>query len=299
MDDQRLFHRYPSSLRIAFRVGGKSYRGRLTDVSAGGGFIRSDRVVAPGTRIQMAAQLERGQPSIWLDLRVTWTRESAAKKTKSGFGGYWLYASSRHGEDNLREFLSTVLGITKPVVRPMSAPSGGETVFVYRFPDIYDRIDEDFPWDTPQGARHPSDGLGSSDSDESLVRLPAPGESGLGPSKDPPPRPKRAPRVSGSGSGDAPTLPAALTATTTAIMAEVADLPAPDESEIPAPDKPESLEESTTGADGPAAPTGGRWAFLTRKLAGLRGTDAAEAKASTPANLDFSGSDFVVKYKSG
>lgn len=118
-------------------------------MSAGGGFVSTEAVPPIGARIQMAARADRQAPSVWMHLRVTWINvEETDEHPHTGFGGYWLHASSRYGEEKLRDFLSSVLGITKPVVRPMTPPAGGDVVSVYRFPDVYDSDDmADFPWE--------------------------------------------------------------------------------------------------------------------------------------------------------
>ncbi len=148
VDEKRLFHRYPSGLRVAFRVGPTGYRGRVVNVGAGGGFVTTKAPPAIGSRIQMAAQVDRTQPSVWLDLRVTWVVPEATDESQLvGFGGFWLHASSRYGEGPLKTFLTDVLGITRSIIRPMTPPSGSGVVHVYRFPDLYDGGElEELPW---------------------------------------------------------------------------------------------------------------------------------------------------------
>lgn len=148
MSDNRLFHRYTAKVKVAFRVRGASHRGSLTNVSAGGGFVATKALPETGARIQMAAVKEQGASSIWLDLRVCWLNEQVSEEhPDTGFGGFWLHACSRESEEHLREFLDTTLGITRPVVRPVSPPSGGDTVYMYRFPDVYEgSTEEEFPW---------------------------------------------------------------------------------------------------------------------------------------------------------
>ena len=154
-EEKRLFHRYPSGLRAAFRIGGTGFRGMIVNVGAAGGFVATKAPPTVGTRVQMAAQVDRTQPSVWLDLRVTWvsTNMSGGRSDghgavpTSGFGGFWLHASSRHGEEPLSSFLRDVLGIGQTVIRPMTPPEGGAVVHVYRFPDIYDGAElSDIPW---------------------------------------------------------------------------------------------------------------------------------------------------------
>lgn len=154
-EEKRLFHRYPSGLRAAFRIGGTGFRGMIVNVGAGGGFVATKAPPTVGTRVQMAAQVDRTQPSVWLDLRVTWVStdmsgggaDGSGSVPTSGFGGFWLHASSRHGEEPLSSFLRDVLGIGQAIIRPMTPPHGGAVVHVYRFPDIYDGAElSDIPW---------------------------------------------------------------------------------------------------------------------------------------------------------
>jgi hypothetical protein len=157
VDEKRLFHRYPTALWAAFRVGGEAFRGQLINVSAGGGFLVTDVLPSCGARMQIAVRTGENLPSIWLDLRVVWSRDQLTEPDDQfGFAGYWLHASSKYGEERLREFLSEVLGVTQPIIRPMTPPAGGDTVHVYRFPDTYEGPGvEEFPWSVPRALVEP------------------------------------------------------------------------------------------------------------------------------------------------
>lgn len=155
MQEQRLFHRYPSGLKVGFRIRSTGHRGHLINVSVGGGYISTDARPSLGSRVQMAARRDKGTNSVWLDMRVAWTVDSAsAAGIEAGFGGYWLHASSRKSESELRAFLEEVLGITRAVVRPMTPPTGGDTVYLYKFADAYSGgVFDDLPWIKPAAER--------------------------------------------------------------------------------------------------------------------------------------------------
>ena len=155
MQEQRLFHRYPSGLKVGFRIRSTGYRGYLVNVSVGGGYISTHARPSLGSRVQMAARRGKGTNSVWLDMRVAWTVDSTPEEgVEAGFGGYWLHASSRKSESELREFLEEVLGITRAVIRPMTPPTGGDTVYLYKFADVYSSgVLGDLPWMKPAAER--------------------------------------------------------------------------------------------------------------------------------------------------
>jgi hypothetical protein len=292
-EEKRLFHRYPSGLRVAFRIGGTGYRGKVVNVSAAGGFVATKAPPTEGARVQMAAQVDRTQPSVWLDLRVTWVVAEASDALPTpGFGGFWLHASSRYGEEPLRTFLSDVLGITKPVIRPMTPPSGGPTVHVYRFPDIYDGTElSDLPWWAAR-QRHPQR--------RPAVLAPAPAGKTASPGATPsstvevrlPPSDIRVrdSRARGITTDDAAPVPAGLSQNTGVFFADVAD-------EIEA-------IESRPDSQAAAATEESRWGNLVKKLSGFRtrGSGARESDASKLApNKPIAGlpvAEFVVGRKS-
>lgn len=325
MSDKRLFHRYPSGLEVAFRAGERRFRGRITDVSAGGGYVSSDAIPPVGARVQMRKRDDKHSASVWLDLRVIWVNEDGTDSHPPGFGGYWGYASAR-SEEALCDFLSDVLGITRPVVRPMAPPAGGATVYIHRFQDIYDLEsgdDVDFPWDSdrepllkssdtrvrrkksksglnPISATDapPGDSSAGINLDSVKVRADAAPAAfsqqtmaalDLGQSLDAaieraeaPPRPRRAKKKKVEDEAGAVRRP-----TSEAEPVEFVVFEAPE-----APEEPEEPEVEES-----AAPTAGgsRWGFLVRKLSAVRNRSSDAA----PAQLDLSGSDFVVKYKHG
>ena len=247
-EEKRLFHRYPSGLRVAFRIGGTGFRGKVINVSAAGGFVATKAPPAEGSRVQMAAQVDRPQPSVWLDLRVTWVvTEPREGIPMPGFGGFWLHASSRYGEEPLRGFLGDVLGITRPVLRPMTPPSGGSVVHVYRFPDIYDGQElADVPW-WAQRHRHPPRRpalLASAPADTAEIKLPTSGARSL--------------ENQLQGFDDHAPVPAGLSQNTQVFFADVAD-----EAEAP------SLGRSS-GSGGAAGGEESRWGNIVKKLSGFR-----------------------------
>jgi len=306
VEDKRLFHRYPAGLRVAFRVAGEGFRGKITDVSAGGGFCASDALPVIGSRLQMAAQQERNDPSIWLDLRVTWVNEEpTSSHPDTGFGGYWLHASCRYGEERLRQFLASILGITKPVIRPMTPPAGGDAIFVYRFPDVYESDDE-FPWaaerskpPTHANARLLSGGSGAR-------KLPARTHEPSSPALP-------------TGASPDVSEPALSFGRSLAALDDVADF-APDAEDSGlqelvglTQEEPLSVEHSSPtisteaildqpAFSAPADNPNGRWSFLVNRLTGIRTRLSGGGGSSTPrsgSTPEFGDADFVVKYKAG
>jgi hypothetical protein len=148
LSNNRLFHRYGTNLPVAFRVKLRSFQGKLCNVSAGGCYVETDALPNKGSRLQMAAFSGSEGNSVWLDLQVAWRRsDSSTEGDGGGFGGYWVYACSRVSESHLRDFLESVLGITKCAIRPVPPPTGGEVVHTYRFPEVYaELIEAEFPW---------------------------------------------------------------------------------------------------------------------------------------------------------
>lgn len=310
MDDKRLFHRFPSGLEVAFSVSGERFRGKITNVSAGGGFIATEALPPPGVRVQMAARPDRSKPSTWLHMRVTWVCEKPDEENPHyGFGGYWLHASSKHSEADLRDFLASVLGITKPVVRPMTPPSGGGVVHVYRFPDIYESEElSDLPWERPRPKLRQKSGA--------RVRRASDGKR------------RQAQKKHSSSGTRRRRSKQAFSDDTISLLADVPDLGTTAElsrpdlsssemdaletlSEVDGPDDSGadlSLPEPGEASPGTGDPSGGRWSFLVTKLSGIRlrlgkdaapAADAPEAKAPVRSSVDFSGNDFVVQYKVG
>ncbi|MFT7624824.1 MAG: hypothetical protein ACI9WU_004014 [Myxococcota bacterium] len=293
MEDKRLFHRYPAGVRVAFRVSGEGFRGKVTDVSAGGGFVATDALPPIGSRLQMAAQQARGEPSIWLDLRVTWVNEEASESHPDpGFGGYWLHASCRYGEDPLRTFLAEVLGITRPVVRPMTPPAGGDAIFVYKFPDVYEREEQELPWATPR----------VKPDDRKVTKVRKVGKAAAKAAEKGKARKKSqaSPRKAKKAGP-----PATFSQSTMAMLDEAPAMAGTPDSGLAAlaaltQSEPVTVEHSSAGLsspalDGPAAGVSdgeGRWSFLVRKLSGIR------TGGGVPAEVSF-GEGFNVRYKVG
>jgi hypothetical protein len=260
LQEQRLFHRYPAELKVGFRTGKKSYRGRLANVSVGGGYIVTDARPRLGARVQMAARRDSQERSIWLDLRVARTVESSDDSSlEPGFGGFWLHASSRHSEERLRVFLDEVLGITRAVIRPMTSPSGGKTVYVYKFPDVYAQgVFEELPWleNGNAGAMDYRRSRGqkplSAESEEADSRGDADYAVGEAPSST-----IARPVLEGTAASDIPTSGSSEATTRDVGVADV-------------------TEESR-----------GRWDFLVKKLSGIRmrGDDSTH----NPSTMDIAG----------
>ena len=231
--DNRLFHRFPCSLRVAYRVGGVRHRGALINISVGGGMVEATTLPTLGSRMQLAVKRKSGEPAIWLDLHVVWVNPTPdSEHPVRGFGALWRSAASRDSEEHLRKFLSTVLGITKPTIRQVALRKREDSVHIHRFPNLWRELGEDeLPW---------MDGLRIAERrSESILIAGVPSSSD---SMDIP---------LGPGSDSQPDGDIRMTGVFTTDESLTAELDSP--------------------PDGSTAPgKGGRWGFLVRKLSGLR-----------------------------
>jgi len=81
---QRGSLRVPSQLKVRVR-GAKSPDARLANLSAGGAFLATDDVIAPGSRLEL--EIERdGAPAIAVSAEVRWGREIANMDGPCGAG---------------------------------------------------------------------------------------------------------------------------------------------------------------------------------------------------------------------
>jgi hypothetical protein len=141
-EEQRIYHRYEFELPVSFQGSTGEARGHLVNVSAGGCFVVSDSVPSTGKRLKLSVRAGATEEPVLLDVQVAWAGpESPGNRVDAGFGGFWLYAYSQCSAEHLERFLESVLGITKAATRSTTG-DGGTPMHVYRFPVMYDGLQE-------------------------------------------------------------------------------------------------------------------------------------------------------------
>ena len=141
-EEQRIYHRYEFELPVSFHGSTGEGQGRLVNVSAGGCYVVSDNVPSTGKRLKLTVSAGATEEPVLLDVQVAWAgSESPGNPADAGFGGFWLYAYSQCSAEHLERFLESVLGITKVATRSTTS-DGGTPLHVYRFPVMYDGLQE-------------------------------------------------------------------------------------------------------------------------------------------------------------
>jgi len=105
MSDKRLFKRIKINLPISICFEGETYSARTEDISATGFFIKTPKVFAPGSMLDIS--LKGTANDIEVSCRVVWARKVPSNlfhlANKNGMGV--LIVDFKKGEENYQQFI--------------------------------------------------------------------------------------------------------------------------------------------------------------------------------------------------